>query len=402
MPLYLPKILNMKYILYFLLLSGFCGVAQSISAEWVDVKLLLPPKTVLEEGQRTYRVTVSSPYNLTADQVRAQALADHEQALADYANVVAQSEKDFAQKLKDYDSEVKRAQEKYEIEMAAFKKLSVLERLAMQDAGTAPKLVTPSKPEYFKPYPPQYREPNLDDYAIVDNNVLASLISISGFSREGSYVEISVDIKKVSFQDTAGQTYANQPTKLVVKVGGVEKVNKMFFQDYAFISSSPSNNINKAREEKNHLNKVIAALNTFLDENFGFRSKQEKVKIEVVKNKGKYDDLEKADIYVKTNLRKLQPSDPAMTAAAFAGMQKGIDIWTQTLAKVDYKDTKADFNAKIAEYLYKNLIRLNVALGRKKEAEQYLNQFQENQIYMKLSYDDEQELRQLESLIYSK
>ncbi|HLN94108.1 MAG TPA: hypothetical protein VK183_00635, partial [Flavobacterium sp.] len=256
--------------------------------------------------------------------------------------------------------------------------------------------------EYFKPYPPQYREPNLDDYAIVDNNVLASLISISGFSREGSYVEISVDIKKVSFQDTAGQTYANQPTKLVVKVGGVEKVNKMFFQDYAFISSSPSNNINKAREEKNHLNKVIAALNTFLDENFGFRSKQEKVKIEVVKNKGKYDDLEKADIYVKTNLRKLQPSDPAMTAAAFAGMQKGIDIWTQTLAKVDYKDTKADFNAKIAEYLYKNLIRLNVALGRKKEAEQYLNQFQENQIYMKLSYDDEQELRQLESLIYSK
>ncbi|HLN94409.1 MAG TPA: hypothetical protein VK183_02150, partial [Flavobacterium sp.] len=129
----------MKYILFFLLLSGFCGVAQSISAEWVDVKLLLPPKTVLEEGQRTYRVTVSSPYNLTADQVRAQALADHEQALADYANVVAQSEKDFAQKLKDYDSEVKRAQEKYEIEMAAFKKLSVLERLAMQDAGTAPK-----------------------------------------------------------------------------------------------------------------------------------------------------------------------------------------------------------------------------------------------------------------------
>lgn len=385
-----------------MLLSGFYGAAQSISAEWVDVKLLLPPKTVLEEGQRTYRVTVSSPYNLTADQVRAQALADHEQALADYANVVAQSEKDFAQKLKDYDSEVKRAQEKYEIEMAAFKKLSMLERLAMQDAGTAPKLVTPTKPQYVKPYPPQYREPNLDDYAIVDNNVLASLINVSGFSREGSYLEITVDIKKVSFQDTAGQTYANQPTKLVVKVGGVEKVNKMFFQDYAFISSSPSNNINKAREEKNHLNKVIAALNAFLDENFGFRSKQEKVKIEVVKNKGKYDDLEKADIYVKTNLRKLQPDDPAMTAAAFAGMQKGIDIWTQTLAKVDYKDTKADFNAKIAEYLYKNLIRLNVVLGRKKEAEQYLNQFQENQIYMKLSYDDEQELRQLESLIYSK
>jgi hypothetical protein len=89
-----------------------------------------------------------------------------------------------------------------------------------------------------------------------------------------------------------------------------------------------------------------------------------------------------------------------MTAAAKAGLQKGIDIWTNTLSKIDYKDKKADFNAKIAEFVYFNLIRLNLALGNKKDAEKYLNEMQENMIYMKLSYDDENALKSIENQIY--
>ena len=89
-----------------------------------------------------------------------------------------------------------------------------------------------------------------------------------------------------------------------------------------------------------------------------------------------------------------------MTAAAMIGMQKGIDIWKETLTKIDYKDKKADFNNKIAEFVYLNLIRLHLALGKRTEAEKFLNEFQENQIYMKLSYDDENELKRLETLIY--
>ena len=46
----------------------------------------------------------------------------------------------------------------------------------------------------------------------------------------GDYVDIKVDIKDVKFQDNAGQSFANQPTKLIVKVNGVEKINKSFFK----------------------------------------------------------------------------------------------------------------------------------------------------------------------------
>jgi hypothetical protein len=276
----------------------------------------------------------------------------------------------------------------------------MLERLTMTDQGKNPKLVTPAKPVYVKPQPPVYREPNLNDYTIVDNNVLASQIAIKGFTKGAGYVNITLDIQAVNFQDNAGQTYANQPTKLVVKVNGVEKVNTTFFEEYIFLSSSPSNNINKPLEEKNHLNKVIAFVNKYLNDTFGFQPVNKSVKIQSVKNKGKYDDLARADIYVKTNLKKLQPVISEVNTAAYANMQKGIDIWTETLGKVEYKNSKADMNADIAEFVYFNLIRLNIALNRKADAEKYLNELQENLVYIKLNYDKKNELKQLEDEIY--
>jgi hypothetical protein len=46
-------------------------------------------------------------------------------------------------------------------------------------------------------------------------------------------------------------------------------------------------------EEKNHLNKVVAFLNQYLNDNYGFQSIKKTVKLDKVKNKGEYDDLEK-------------------------------------------------------------------------------------------------------------
>lgn len=374
--------------------------AQSVSSELIEFQMLKAPKTPIDAASRQLKVTVTSPYNLKAEDVIAQSKVDHQNALKNYDNVVAESVKEFQTKEKDYDSDVLKAKEKFTMESAEFKKLSLLERLTLTDQGKNPKLVNPSKPVYYKPQPPVYRDPNLNDYIIVDNNVLASQVTIDGFTREGSYITVNLDIQKLNFQDNAGQTYANQPTKLVVKVNGVEKINTTFFQEFKFISSSPTNNINKPLEEKNHLNKVMAFINQYLNDNFGYQSVKGTVKIQSVKNKGKFDDLEKADIYITTNLRKLNPQNPQISASAMTNMQKGIDIWKETLTKVVYKDKNADFNAKIAEFVYFNLIRLNIALGNKTEAEKYLNEFQENQIYMKLSYDDENELKRLETGIY--
>lgn len=390
---------------YQLLLMCFLGIsvslnAQSITSEKVDYKLPVVAKFPIEPSNRTYRVKVTSPYTLKTEDIIAQSKLDYQAEIKNYAKTVAASEVEFQKRLAAYDLDVIKAKEKYKMESEEFKKMTLLERLAMTDQGKEPKLILPTKPIYIKPTSTEYREPDLSNYIIVDNDVLASQIAITGFSREGNYVDIAVDIKRMNFQDNAGQTFANQPTKVVVKVNGVEKNNTTFFQEYKLLSTSPSNNLNKPLEEKYFLNKVIAQINTFLDENYGIRWINPSIKISTVKNKGKYDDLEKASIYVTTNLRKLNPENAEMTAAAMAGMQKGIDIWKDTLTKIDYKDKKADFNAKIATYIYFNLIRLNIGLRNTKEAEKYLNDLQENMIYLDLTSDEKAELKQFENNIY--
>ncbi|WP_396183442.1 hypothetical protein [Flavobacterium sp.] len=395
--------LNILFSSLFIFVGSLAIFAQNITSENIDFLILKQPKETIDVANRLLKVTVTSPYNVTADDVIKQSKVDHQAALDNYTTVVANSEKEFQQKLIDYDQEVIKAKEKFELESAEFKKLSLLERMSMTDQGKNPRLVNPTKPVYVKPLPPVYQEPNLNNYIIVDNNVLSSQINVEGFIKEGNYLDVAVDIRGVQFQDNAGQTFANQPTTLVVKVNGVEKINTKFFQEFKFVSSSPSNNINKPLEEKNHLNKVVAFLNQYLNDNYGFQSIKKTVKLDKVKNKGQYDDLEKAHTYVTTNLKKLQPSEPERSAAAITGMQKGIDIWLETLKKVDFKkDSKSDFNAKIGEYIYFNLIRLNLAMNKKSEAEKYLNELQENLIGIKLSYDEQNELKALENEIYKK
>ncbi len=397
--------MKFKYLFLSLLLvfTSIQTNAQSVSAERVDYEMLKAPKILIDEAQRTFKVTVTSPYNLTSDDVISQSKSEFQETLKNYDKVVLKSEKDFEQKLKDYDADVAKAKEKFELESAEFKKLSMIERLSMTEQGKNPRLVTPTRPEYYKPSKPTYVEPNLNDYIILNNSVLSTQINIDGFSREGSFVEVVLDIQKLNFQDNAGQTFANQPTKLITYVNGVEKINTVFFKDYTFVSSSPSNNINKPLAEKNFLNDLIRKVNTYLNDNLGYQSIKSLVTILSVKNKnGKYDDLEKADIYVKTNLRKLNPQNPEMTKSALSNMQKGIDIWKETLAKIDFKDKKADFNSKIAEFVYFNLIRLNIALDNRVDAEKYLNEMQENMIYMNLSDLDKSELKTIENQIYKK
>ena len=389
----------------FLSLSVFLNTvnAQSINSENIEIQLIQSPKVLVNPDLRNYKVTVTSPYNLTAEDISRQSKADHQKALADYEKKVTESEKEYQQKLKDHEVEVKKAKEKYDIETIEFKKLTLLERLTMTDQGKNPKLTIPAKPEYYKPAPPVYREPNLNDFIIVDNAVLASQIIIEGLKKGGSYFEIIIDMQAVHFQDNAGQTYANQPTKVIVKQGGVEKSNATFFNDFEFISSSPTNNINKPLEEKRYLTKVTAFLNQYLNETYGYRTVKKTVKISSVKNKGTFDDLERADIYVTTNLKKLQAdSDSTVNTVAFTNMQKGIDIWIQTLQKIEYKNSKADFNAKIAKFIFFNLIRLNLALNRKAEAEKYLNQLQEKLVEIKLSGEEEKEIDIIEKEIYKK
>lgn len=392
--------MKQNYLLVLFLLPLFTVSAQSISTESVEYQLLKAPRNIIDAASRQYSVVVSSPYNLTSDQVYAQSKVEFQNELDNFDKKAANSEKEFQQKLADYDADVAKANAKYKSESEEFKKLSMLERLTLTDKNQNPRLVLPNRPIYVAPSKPVYQEPNLQNYVIIDNNVLASQINIDGFSKDGNYLSIILDIKQVNFQDNSGQTFAKQPTTLIVKENGDVKINKTFFQEYKYISSSPTNNINKPREEQAHLKKVIAGINEYLAENYAFKTIKYSVRLQSVKNKGQYDDLEKADIYVSTNLKKLNPTNAQINAAALTGMQKGIDIWKETLTKINYKDPKSDYNAKIGKFIYFNLMNLNIALDKKSEAEKMLNEMQENLIYMKLNSSEEAELKAIENQIY--
>ncbi|MCA5003610.1 hypothetical protein [Sphingobacterium bovistauri] len=392
----------LKRIIWLTLLLNIGVIkAQSINTETVDYQILLSPKFKTEINDRSYKINLLSPYNLTKEQVIENSKKEFQYKLSNFDALVEKSKLEFNEKLKTYDDEVVLAKEKFEIENAAFKKLSLLERLALTEQNKNPKLRIPAKPEYFPPSKPVYSEPNLNNYLIIDNSVLESQIQISGFTKTSSFYDINIQIDKLNLIDNNNQTHGNQPTSIHIKKNGQELLNHNIFTDYKLVSSSPSNSVNKVTIEKSNINNIVKEINVYLNEQLGYQSIDKSIKLYFVKNKdGKYDDLEKAHIYATTNLKKINPANPAVTESAIAGLKKALDVWATYTTKIDYKDKKAVYNSKISTMIYFNLINLNLALDNKSEAEKWLNQMQENIIYMDLSSSENNELKNIEKEIY--
>lgn len=382
------------------IISSFSVIsAQKIVYEDVAFQLLREPVFKTDAENRNYTLVVNSPYNITKNDVLKDSKLENQKKLDNYYADIEKAKAEHQLRLQDYEAEVKKLQEKYKIESEQYSKLTTVEK-ALNDKGS-PVLRLPSRPELNIPSKPNYYEPDLTNVLIVDNKVLASQINISGFVNNGNYLDVTIDLKRTNFQDNAGKTFANQPVTIIAKLNNVVKFKKTYFTDFEEIASSPTNQINLNLHEKNYLQKVIKFVNSVLNENFGYQTINSSIGLETVKNKGDYDDLEKAYIYVTTNLRKLQAkTDYEPNKVAMENMQKGINIWKETLTKIDYKNEKALLNAKIAQYLYFDLMKLNLALGNKKEAEFYLNDLQEHLVDIKLSYSAKNELKQLEEAIY--
>ena len=393
----------MKYNFIFSVLlscTSLAAYAQRIDAENIPFQILKEPTFKIESQNRNYSVLVNSPYNITKEDVVKDAKAKYQYDLDNYDKSVQDAKDQHQEKLKEYDAEVKKLQEKFKTESAEYNKLKTVEKIAMN--AMPPVLRIPSRPTLNIPQKPIYQEPDLRNALIVDNKVLASQITIDGFTRGGNYLDIAVNMERTNFQDNAGKSFANQPTKVTVKENGAVKLEKNLFSEFEEIASSPTNEINLSSHEKNYLQKVVSKVNEVLAENYGYSKINTTVKLETVKNKGEYDDLEKAYIYVTTNLKKMQAKpDYEPNKVAFENMNKGIDIWKNTLTKINYDDKKAVLNGKIATYIYFNLIRLNLALGNKSVAEKYLNEMQDHLVDLKLSYDQNNELKILENKLYN-
>ena len=65
-------------ISFLITLNSFTLVAQNISSTLIEYEALKSPIFTTEESARTYKVAVTSPYNLTSEDVIAQSKVDFE------------------------------------------------------------------------------------------------------------------------------------------------------------------------------------------------------------------------------------------------------------------------------------------------------------------------------------
>lgn len=392
-----------KYFVLILTALTICttNYAQRALSEEIDYFNVRIPNNRLEESIKTYNVIVDTPYTLTVEELNAKSLVDFEAEKVNYANLVLESEAEFKVRLDDHEDEVKKSQDRYDKEMADFKSLSLIERLALTDQGKTPVLRVPSKPTYVKPREPIYKQPNLDDHLIFDNEVLADGLRLSGYEK-GNEVLFLIHITKMVFQDNGGQTFYSQLTNLKVMKGADVIDEKDFDEDFRFLTSSSSNTINLDRYEKNNVIKIMTNINTYINEEFGFIPIASSIKIEFPKNKNReYDALENAKIKAASAYRKLKMNASSETRTRSKAELKVVrEIWISELAKVDYNDKKALMNKDVAKMIFFNLMRVDISLKDKAQAEETLSLMQERRIDLDLNYDQKATFTRLEEEVY--
>lgn len=377
-------------------------VAQRILTEKVNYFDVRTPNNPLDESIKNYNVSVETPYTLTVEELNAQSLVDFEQEKVNYANVVKESEMEFKERIAGYSDEVKAAEERYDKEINNFNKLSLLERLTITEQGKKPRLIVPKKPVYVKPNEPVYQKPNLDDHLIFDNQVLSDNVELMGYQK-GNDVLFVINISKMVFQDNGGQTYYSQPTQLKVITAAKVIDEKTFDGEFKFLTSSNSNTINLERYEKNNVNKIMTDISNYINEEFGYIPVSSTIKIGYPNNRKRdYDVLENAKIKAISAYRKLKQNTSSEVRERSIKELKAVrEVWKRELSKVDYKNKKALMNKKIGKMIFFNLMRVDLSLKDKAQAEETLNQMQERRIDLDLNYDDKITFTRLEEKVYN-
>ena len=392
-----------NFIFLLIVISSLSVYSQRILSEKVDFFDINLPQQPLSENVKTYKVIVETPYTLTTEDVEQQSLIDFEEEKTNYAQVVEQSKVDYQQRLNDHDEAVAQAKEKYNIEMKDFKELSLLERLALTDQGKKPQLNTPAKPTYVKPSEPVYRKPNFNDYLIFDNQALSHDIELHGYNKEGEDVLFLVNISNMNFQENGGQTFYSQPTQLRVLENGSPIHEKTFNEESKFLTSSSSNTIDLNRYEKKNVMKLISEIETYINDQFGYKPVASSIEIGYPKNKKReFDQLEKAKIIAISAFRKMtEGASLEMRKRGKGELIKAKDIWKSELTKVNYSDKKALYNKDVGTMIYFNLLKVDILLKDKESAHSTLDEVQNVKIDLDLNYNDENTLTKLEEQVYN-
>lgn len=386
----------------FISVVAFGQKMQQEEVTFSDIRLPLAP---LGNDLQHYQFTVKTPYPENNNAVIEQAKAKYEQDVANYPQTVEESKAKYERDLVEYDAQVVVARENFRIESEQYNNLTMVERMAMADQK--PTLKLPSKPAYYKPSEPTYQEPNLSRSITYSPELLASSVKLYGYTKgtENALVGTitlydfenlepqrkveeknvyNTQTKKTEMQRTYSYTVAyKRPTYLKLEFNGQILYDGVFegTSEYSEFTSAQSPNLFNL--EKQSVDGVLAAVNEYINNNYGQTLITRTIKIGYVKNKdGLYDDLEKAKNLAVSGLKSYEYGKPNKD------IDEAISIWEKVLEETDLSDKKARIDAKAYEEILFNLNKVSLATYQLEKAEMYINTLKT----VKLSGSEKKEL----------
>ncbi len=406
-----------KLLLAVALISTITAVGQRVKSEKLEYTTERLPLQPIKGNIAGYNFKVSTPYPEDNSALEDFAKQKYQEELDNYPALVEESKILHEQAMEQYDQDVLTARENFKLESEEFKKLSLVERLAMSDQK--PKLKLPSKPYYRKPAEPYYRKPNLSNSIVFKGEVLAdSYLRLDGYdkSEEGDDVltgqvvfydfekmDVSTEIKQESYYSRSAKKNLNRnvtyyitkykrPTELTLTYNGETLHSGMYDLTGEYVEYNDKSRPNMFNIEKQTISDNLLEINAYINDFYGISQQVNTVEVFYVKNKkGEYDDLEEAkEIALK----------------AYAGFDingdnelllDSIDIWKTALEESDLEDRKARIDTKVTEAILFNLVEAHIALKDLPTAEGYLKDLKS----MKLNFSEQQKVEGYETQLAS-
>jgi len=366
------KLINISTVLIsmFLVLNAS---AQKIEETVLQYEYVQQPSNPLT-GLASYSFTVATPYPENHDALLAQADKEFQERLDGYPAEVEEAKRMHAEREDNYADDVALAQYNFQLETEAFDNLNAIEKLALEEGR--PKLRMPSKPGPFRaPTEHTYIAPNTSTSIIFKTDVLAdTYLKLEGFVKgtenaligtvdmeafDAGATEQKSSTEKVYNSSTkqyvdkttySYETAVRRPTRLTLEFNGETIYNDIFEGTGEYSTTITRVSPNMFQIEKDNVSDILQIINTYLNEQYGFVNVPAVLTIRAPKNKGEFDDLEKAGKLAKRGINPMGSSDGK------AELTEAIQIWETVLGESDVNNKKARINGKVTQSIYQNLI----------------------------------------------
>ena len=366
------KLINILTVLIsmFLVLSAS---GQKIEETVLKYEYVQQPSNPLT-GLASYSFTVATPYPENHDALLAQADKEFQERLDGYPAEVEEAKRMHAEREDNYADDVALAQYNFQLETEAFDNLNAIEKLALEEGR--PKLRMPSKPGPFRaPTEHTYIAPNTSTSIIFKTDVLAdTYLKLEGFVKgtenaligtvdmeafDAGATEQKSSTEKVYNSSTkqyvdkttySYETAVRRPTRLTLEFNGETIYNDIFEGTGEYSTTITRVSPNMFQIEKDNVSDILQIINTYLNEQYGFVNVPAVLTIRAPKNKGEFDDLEKAGKLAKRGINPMGSSDGK------AELTEAIQIWETVLGESDVNNKKARINGKVTQSIYQNLI----------------------------------------------